>query len=243
MAITLEEIKKLSPQKKGLFICLFYIILGALYYVYFLQADLEKRSSLKVKSQELEEQVLKKERLAAEMAKYAKVVDTLRESFKTALTKLPVRREIPELLNNVALSGRNSGIAFLLFEPQPSVRKPIGAKVAPDQKPPGQKAPEQKPQEKKPTDAKAPPAKPEEEDYYEELPVKVEISGGYHNTAVFFEKVAKLPRIINIENVTMGSAKVVKGKGQLLTTACIIKTYMFIQKTGEKDKKPDEKKK
>src|SRR3972149_3983204 len=146
MAITLDDIKKMSPQQKGLLICVLYIVLGALYYVYFLPADLEKRSSLKAKSQELEEQALKKENLAAEMVKYEKGVDTLRESFKTALTKLPVRKEIPELLNNVALSGRNSGIAFLLFEPQPSVKKPIGAKAAP-----GQKAPE-----KKPADAKSP---------------------------------------------------------------------------------------
>ena len=238
MAITLDDIKKMSPQQKGLLICVLYLVLGALYYVYFLQADLEKRGSLKAKAQELEEQAVRKEKLAAELVKYEKGVDALRESFKIALTKLPVRQEIPELLNNVALSGRNSGIEFLLFEPQPSVKKPIGAKGAP-----GQKAPEQKPPEKKPADAKSPQVKPEEEDYYEEIPVRVEISGGYHNTAVFFEKVGKLPRIINIENVTMGGLKTVKGKGQLLTTSCIVKTYMFVQKTGEKDKKSDEKKK
>lgn len=249
MAMTLEDIKKLSPQKKGLIICLVYIILGYFYYFYFLQDDLEKRGSLQTKLQELDQQVAAKERLAAEVDKYAKGVDELKESFKTALTKLPIRQEIPELLRNVALSGRETGVAFLLFEPLASVKKPIGGKKASDQKPPGQNpapAPaEQKPQEKKPEDAKGQSAKqpPAEEDYYEEIPVKVIVNGSYQSTVVFFEKVARLPRIINIEDISMGEYKSVKGKGWLLNTSCTIKTYMFVQKAGEAGKKNDEKKK
>ena len=63
----------------------------------------------------------------------------------------------------------------------------------------------------------------------------------------FFAKVAGLPRIINIADVSMGDAKTVPGQGPLLTTSCLVKTYMFVQKpggqkTGEKDKKVDAKK-
>jgi type IV pilus assembly protein PilO len=233
MTVTLDDIKKMSPKLKAVVICLIYIILGYFYFFYFLQANLEERRTLKTKLEELEQQLSTKEKLAAEMPRYIKEVDTLKESFKTALTKLPVRKEIPELLHSVALSGESAGLSFLLFEPQPSVKKPIGGKKAEGQKPP----------EKKPADAKAQPAKLDEgEEYYEEIPVKATVSGGYHNTAVFFEKVAKLPRIINIENISVGEAKNVKGKGLLLNISCIIKTYMFVPKTGEKDKKTDEKK-
>jgi type IV pilus assembly protein PilO len=234
VAMSLDDIKKMSPKLKALAICLIYILLGYFYYFYFLQTDLEKRGQLQTKLQELEQQVSQKERLAAEMGKYAKGVENLKESFKTALTKLPIRKEIPELLNNVAVSGKNAGVTFIIFEPQATVKKPIG----------GSNPPEKKPPDKKPADAKSPPAKPPVEgDYYEEIPVKVTVNGGYHNTAAFFEKVAKLPRIINIEDVNMGDAKQIKGKGLLLNTSCIIKTYMFVQKTGEKGKSTDEKKK
>jgi len=237
VAMTLDDVKKLSPKLKALIICLIYIVLGYFYYFYFLQANLEKRGVLQTKLQELEQQLSEKERLVAEMGKYVKEVGILKEAFKTALTKLPVRKEIPDLLHAVALSGKTAGLSFILFEPQATVKKPIGGK-----KEEGQKPPEQKPPEKKPADAKGQPAKPaEEEEYYEEIPVKVVINGGYRNTAVFFEKVAKLPRIINIEDISMGDAKPVKGK-QLLTASCIIKTYMFVQKPGEKGKKTDEKK-
>jgi Tfp pilus assembly protein PilO len=64
--------------------------------------------------------------------------------------------------------------------------------------------------------------------------------------------VAALPRIINIVDVSMGDAKTVKGRGFVLSTSCLIKTYTFVQKpaaqkpgeqkNGEKDKKADAKK-
>ncbi len=241
MAVTLDDIKKMSPLMKALAIGLIYILFAYFYYFYFLQTDLEKRGQLQTKLQELEQQIATKERLAAELGKYAKGVDELKEAFKTALTKLPIRKEIPELLNNVALSGKSAGVAFMLFEPQASVKKPISAKS--DQKGPEKKPPEPKPPEPKPGDAKAPPAKPPEEgDYYEEIPVRVIISGTFHNTVNFFERVARLPRIINIEEISLGEAKSLKGRGLVLSTSCIIKTYMFVQKVGETGKKTDEKK-
>lgn len=244
MTITLDDIKKMSPQLKAFIICLVYALFGYFYYFYFIQADMDKRNNLQAKLKELEHQVSEKERLAAEMGKYAKGVETLKESFKIALTKLPIRKEIPELLHSIALSGQHASIVFITFEPQATVKKPIGGKDTTSQKPPGQKPPEQKPADKKPADAKSQPAIPaEDEDYYEEIPVKVTVNGGYHNTAAFFESVARLPRIINIEDISIGEAKRAKGRGPLLTTSCIIKTYMFVQKTAEKGKIADEKNK
>jgi type IV pilus assembly protein PilO len=252
MAISLEDIKKLSPKYKAIIICLVYIVLGYFYYFYFLQANLEKRGELQVKLQEMEKQISEKERLAAELGRYIKEVGALKEAFKVALTKLPVRKEIPELLRSVAYSGNSAGITFILFEPQATVKKLIGAgkeegqkqpeQKTSEQKPPEQKNPEQKPPEQRPGDAKSKPEKPSEEgDYYEEIPVKVTVTGSYNKTAAFFEKVARLPRIINVEEVAIGNAKP-QGKELFLNTSCIIKTYMFVQKMGEKDKKIDEKK-
>ena len=40
------------------------------------------------------------------------------------------------------------------------------------------------------------------------MPVSVEVSGGYHTAALFFDRVNKLPRIINVSDVRMGSPKV-----------------------------------
>ena len=45
-----------------------------------------------------------------------------------------------------------------------------------------------------------------EHDFYAEVPFSIELEGNYHNIAMFFERVAKLPRIVNIGSMTVGIA-------------------------------------
>ncbi len=73
------------------------------------------------------------------------------------------------------------------------------------------------------------PVQPVHKEFYAEIPVKIAISGGFHDTAIFFEKLARLPRIVNIDNISMGSAKEMDDF-VTLTTSCMIKTYMFVEK-------------
>ena len=42
---------------------------------------------------------------------------------------------------------------------------------------------------------------------YIEIPVDVDVSGGYHALATFFDRVSKLPRIVNITNLNMEGTK------------------------------------
>jgi type IV pilus assembly protein PilO len=146
-------------------------------------------------------------------------VNALMEAFKIALTKLPDQREIPGLLYAVAEAGKDSGVDFLLFEPKQAEKKPREAA----------KAAAEKPGDKKRGDT----PNPQEEQFYEEIPVRVTVYGGFHSTVTFFEKVAKLPRIINIEDINMSETKDIK-RGRLLSTNCVIKTYMFLEKMDEK---------
>jgi len=53
---------------------------------------------------------------------------------------------------------------------------------------------------------------------YAEIPVDVEISGGYHTTATFFDSVSRLPRIVNITNIKMGNAHFDKGRLTMQTS-------------------------
>ncbi len=76
------------------------------------------------------------------------------------------------------------------------------------------------------------PVQPVHKEFYAEIPVKITISGGFHDTAIFFEKLARLPRIVNIDNISMGSAKEMDDF-VTLTTSCMIKTYMFVEKASE----------
>jgi type IV pilus assembly protein PilO len=47
---------------------------------------------------------------------------------------------------------------------------------------------------------------------YVEIPVNVEVAGGYHSLGVFFDKISKLPRIINVSGIRMGTPKTQQNK-------------------------------
>jgi type IV pilus assembly protein PilO len=171
-------------------------------------------------------------------------VAALTENYKTALQKLPDQREIPALFHSVALAGKDAGVEFFLFEPKAAVPKvldkqPSGEpKAAALFKPSDQKQSEQKPADSSATDDKKATVRPPEP-FYEEIPVGVTVIGTFQNILYFFEKVAKLPRIINVSDISMGDRKDVKGRGELITASCTIKTYMFIdkkEKVSEKTK-------
>ena len=191
-------------------------------------------------------QIKEKEKIALQLNKYITDVAALRENYKVALQKLPDQREIPGLFHSVALAGKEAGIEFLLFEPRAAVPKALEKPSAEELKASAlfktsdQKQAEQKPAAgtTKPADGKKAPA-PEPEPFYEEIPVGVSVMGTFQNIVYFFEKVAKLPRIINISDITMGDRKDVKGRGYVITASCTIKTYMFVdkkEKNGEKRK-------
>lgn len=78
--------------------------------------------------------------------------------------------------------------------------------------------------------------KPEKrKEFYAEIPVAMNIKGDYHNLALFFDQVARLSRIVNIQNIQMAPGK---GKGDTdLNARCMAVTYKFIESTENKDTK------
>ena len=82
--------------------------------------------------------------------------------------------------------------------------------------------------------------KPEEpQQFYAKVPIELTVLGSYHNMGIFFDKVSKLPRIINVVNFNMTRVKEAKDKGEseiLLKSSCLINTYRFIEKKSEEKK-------
>ena len=83
------------------------------------------------------------------------------------------------------------------------------------------------------------PRKEKARDFYVEIPVSIEVSGNYHDVAVFFDKVGRMDRIVHILNVGM---KPIKGRSTRLVTKCDAVTYSFkgpsnASKTKKKKKK------
>ena len=84
--------------------------------------------------------------------------------------------------------------------------------------------------------------KPEQEsikDFYSEIPITINLNGHFHNIAVFFDKLSRLSRIVNIKDFKLDLKE--KDEKSLLFVACTAVTYKFLE-TGSHGKKKGKKK-
>lgn len=126
---------------------------------------------------------------ARQLKKFKQEMKEAEEKFIFASKALPDTKEIPSLLTNISKSGQDSGLEFLLFQPNPD----------------------------------------KEYGFYAEIPVLIQVKGGYHNLALFFDKVSRLSRIVNIKNIDIETSKV---PGSLMTK-CTAVTYRFLENAIE----------
>ena len=76
-------------------------------------------------------------------------------------------------------------------------------------------------------------------DFYDEIPITVNVRGPYHNVGFFFDQVSKLERIVTVSNINISSPQR-EGGEMLLKSDCQLVTYMF---TNRELPKADNKKK
>jgi len=69
------------------------------------------------------------------------------------------------------------------------------------------------------------PGPEQRKDFYAEIPVSIRVSGKYHDVALFFDKVSRLSRIVNIDNIRMAGIT----KDNKLETSCTAITYRFVE--------------
>ena len=65
---------------------------------------------------------------------------------------------------------------------------------------------------------------------YEEIPINLELNGGYHDLALFFDRVSKLTRIVNMLNLRMSGATMNKAGGMEIKIGCTAMTFAAVEK-------------
>ncbi len=82
--------------------------------------------------------------------------------------------------------------------------------------------------------------------FYAKVPIDLNVVGTYHNVGLFFDRVSKLPRIINVidfnmtrfkEPATRGGKTAEAREENLVRTTCLLNTYRFIEGSVVEDKK------
>jgi type IV pilus assembly protein PilO len=66
-------------------------------------------------------------------------------------------------------------------------------------------------------------------DFYQEWPIDVELEGNYHNLGIFFDRMSRLPRLVNVGDVKVKSLQ----KQRTTTTigiTCVATTFVYVEK-------------
>jgi type IV pilus assembly protein PilO len=217
-----DDIKKLPFRQKMLGLVVIGLLLGYLAWSFFIGPVRAERNELAARAETLATKIEAQERVAAKKEQYLREVKALDGQFRQALLKLPLEKEIPRLLLSLAEEGRRAGLEFVVFEPIPRpaapAPKPAGTARGPAPKPPV-----------------------EEIEFYETIPINMTISGTYRQTLNFLERMANLPRIVNVDQVIVGERGQAPGKANVLATVSVIKTFMFKPETLDTGEKADAK--
>lgn len=67
-------------------------------------------------------------------------------------------------------------------------------------------------------------------DFYAEVPVSISVAGTYHQVATFFDEVAQLDRIVNINQIGMQSPHVAPEK-VVIKTDCTATTFRYLEES------------
>lgn len=65
------------------------------------------------------------------------------------------------------------------------------------------------------------------QEFYAEVPVEMQVRGGYHQVAQFLDRVGKLDRIVNVSNIVMKTPKVVD-EDLILESNSRVTTFRFL---------------
>jgi len=200
-----EKIENLSKLHRIVIFCATIAILigGFTYFSYY-----PKLKTLNVQKKEfnlLQQKLAAAQQKAANLEKFREEKRKAEAHFQVVKKALPEKEDIPSLLAGVSQSGQDSGLEFVLFQPNPEVVK----------------------------------------DFYAEIPVSINVTGEYHDVALFFDRVSRLSRIVDIKDIEMtpvAEIKTVKKSSpsgsqtvpaNILSTKCTAVTYKFVEKASE----------
>jgi type IV pilus assembly protein PilO len=195
----IDRINKLAmPVKVGIVLGLAVVTTAASYFL--LITDVEVQiESLKAQQLSADRTLAEKQALADNLNERRKEMDALEQRLQEALTELPEKKDLEELLAQLNDVGKKSGLEI--------------AKVTP-----GAEAFER---------------------FYAKIPISISVSGNYHEIAMFLQEIANMRRIVNVNNITLGSPTLRSDK-VILKSDFLATTFRFNDAKGKTNKEGSE---
>jgi type IV pilus assembly protein PilO len=141
----------------------------------------------------LNTQLAEKKEIAQNLNERRRDMDKLEQDLAAALTELPERRDIDELLAQLNDIGRKSGLEISVVEPG----------------------------------AESPAA------FFARIPIRMQVSGNYHEIAMFLQEVSNMRRIVNVNNINLGGSSL-KNDKVVLKSEFLATTFRFLEQPKTK---------
>jgi type IV pilus assembly protein PilO len=186
----LDSIAKAPAAAKYGGLLLLALILSALNFFFLIQPLEDGIASQQNKMRELDRQLAEKQEIAQNLNERRREMDVLEQRLAEALTELPEKKEIDELLTQINDIGKRSGLEISRVEP--GVETPAN--------------------------------------FFAKIPIRIALSGNFHEIAAFLQEVANMRRIVNVSNIKLG-APLIKSDKVVLRSEFLATTFRFIEVT------------
>ncbi len=66
-------------------------------------------------------------------------------------------------------------------------------------------------------------------EFYQEWPINMEVEGNYHNLGLFFDRVGRLSRLVNVGNLKITSLPDADGLATRSAPTCVATTFVYVE--------------
>jgi len=153
----------------------------------------------------------------------------LREAKLETLKRiLPADKETPELMKKVQYLAAQSNLSVKTFTPGATVNKEFPMEPVPGQKPGAPGTPGQPPAAAQPGAPGQKPGQTTPAEYYQEWPINVDLHGTYHNLGMFFDRVGRLSRLVNVGNLKIKNQPQPRPLNTI-QVSCVATTFVYVE--------------
>ncbi|MBE2253656.1 MAG: type 4a pilus biogenesis protein PilO [Myxococcus sp.] len=183
----LERVNKLPiAAKAGIVVGIIVLMTAGAWFL--LIQDIETEiESLKAQQVTLDQTYAEKKEIADNLLERRREMDQLEQQLQDALTELPERKDLGELLAALNDLGKKAGLEITRVVP--------GTESA--------------------------------ESFFARIPIAMAVKGNYHEIAVFLQEISQLKRIVNVNNLKLGTPTLRNDK-VILSSDFMATTFRFI---------------
>jgi len=204
----------------GVAVVLSALVAGLFYWLSFSPMQDEEATKATQLSR-LQAEIRSLEVTASKLEEFQRDVAAKEAKLETLKRILPADKETPELMKKVQYLAAQSNLSIRKFNPGATVKKSFQPAPPPTtaSRPTATVAPR--------AGAASAPAAASTQEYYQEWPINVEVEGSYHNLGLFFDRVSRLSRLVNVGAVRIKSASK-QTVSSTIAASCVATTYVYV---------------